>query len=330
MTILRNVNPACETREICLCVIYNHNYEKNIDKVELIYKGRFKNIYHLMPFYRGGRKNVLSVWGNSYFFSGFVAQGLHGFYDDKYSQYVFVGDDVMLDKTVNENSLRDKLTLSNGDGFTAKNIYGIESQHLASRWWIYPSFRNYLYSANGAQFKHLIPGIPTVISLHKKHGLKPRLFAKEEIQYLEKFLKKKRHFFKYDMQYDGHNIMELLENYVPKRQATEYVYPFAAGFSDFFVIPGDAIKNFAYYAGIFAAAGIFAEMAIPTGMVLTLENIKRPKDIRQHILNFTSTDSRRLDYVKDNHASMKNLWDNWPDDTLLIHPVKLSEWNVDV
>ena len=44
---------------VALIIIYNHQYNKNIDILERIYNGRFSNIYHLVPFYNGEKQNVI-------------------------------------------------------------------------------------------------------------------------------------------------------------------------------------------------------------------------------------------------------------------------------
>jgi hypothetical protein len=39
--------------KVALLVIYNHRYDKNITRVEALYKKRFSHIYHVVPFYDG-------------------------------------------------------------------------------------------------------------------------------------------------------------------------------------------------------------------------------------------------------------------------------------
>lgn len=75
--------------EVALIVIYNHQYNKNIDSVEKIYKGRFSNIYHLMPFYEGDKANVIPVCENSFYFQGYISQGYNTFFKEKYAHYFF-------------------------------------------------------------------------------------------------------------------------------------------------------------------------------------------------------------------------------------------------
>ena len=59
-----------------LVIIYNHHYPKNIERLDLIYKDKFKSIFHLIPFYSGEKSNVIPVYGNSFYFQGYIAEVL--------------------------------------------------------------------------------------------------------------------------------------------------------------------------------------------------------------------------------------------------------------
>ena len=96
---------------VALIIIYNHRYEKNIDVLERIYRGRFTDIFHLMPFYTGNKKNVIPVYENSMYFQGYVSQGLKAIFDEKYSHYLFVADDLILNPVINEATYEQYLKL---------------------------------------------------------------------------------------------------------------------------------------------------------------------------------------------------------------------------
>ena len=46
-----------------MIVIYNHNYEDNIERIEKIYSGKFNDIFHLISYYTGNREKVIRVYG---------------------------------------------------------------------------------------------------------------------------------------------------------------------------------------------------------------------------------------------------------------------------
>ena len=62
-------------KRIALVVIYNHRFDGNISIVEDLYRERFSNIFHLVPFYDGDRPDVIPVYENSFQFQGYIAQG---------------------------------------------------------------------------------------------------------------------------------------------------------------------------------------------------------------------------------------------------------------
>ena len=100
-----------EKKEVALIIIFNHRFDKNIDILEKIYRNRFSNIYHIIPFYDGDRPNVIPVYENSYCFQGYIAQGLKNYFSEKYSHYFFVADDLILNPEINENNFKEHLSL---------------------------------------------------------------------------------------------------------------------------------------------------------------------------------------------------------------------------
>src|SRR4030042_4685799 len=90
--------------KVALIIIYNHQYNKNIEILEKIYKDRFCNIYHLVPFYNGEKSNVIPVYENSHYFQGYIAQGFKIFYKKDYAHYIFIADDLILNPVINEKN----------------------------------------------------------------------------------------------------------------------------------------------------------------------------------------------------------------------------------
>lgn len=81
---------------VALVLIYNHQYNENIEKLEAIYGPRFDQIYHLVPFYEGDRPNVIPVYEKSHYFQGYIAQAFSSFFSAHYDHYLFVADDLLL------------------------------------------------------------------------------------------------------------------------------------------------------------------------------------------------------------------------------------------
>ena len=103
--------------DIALVILFNHNYEANIEKLQKIYEPRFSNIFFIMPFYKGDKSNVIPVYENSLYFQGYISKTLEKISNDKYSHYMFIGDDLILNPAINENNYKDFFKLNDRSGF---------------------------------------------------------------------------------------------------------------------------------------------------------------------------------------------------------------------
>ena len=59
-------------KKVALLVVYNHRNDRNIPRVQEIYKSRFSHIFHIVPFYDGhvDGEEVIPVYENSFYFEG--------------------------------------------------------------------------------------------------------------------------------------------------------------------------------------------------------------------------------------------------------------------
>jgi len=104
-------------------------------------------------------------------------------------------------------------------------------------------------------------------------------------------------------------------------------YPMAASYSDIAVISKYSIKKFCHYCGIFAASHLFVEWALPTSLVLACKKIVSEKDLTlQGRALWTKEDYEILEKYEQN---LKKLLDDFPQNYIYLHPIKLSKWNVD-
>ena len=102
-------------------------------------------------------------------------------------------------------------------------------------------------------------------------------------------------------------------------------YPLVLAGSDIAIVPSSAINKFCYYCGIFAAANLFTEMAIPTAMILSLDEIKVINDLdyKAAYLPHGNDDMGIIAKYKNNP---RGIMKNWPKNYLYVHPIKLSCW----
>ena len=117
---------------ICLVVIFNYRFDDNIPIIEKIYQDRFSRIYHMVPFYDGNKDNVIPVFEKSFYFQGYIPQAINTFFNDDFSHYLFVGDDVLLNPKINEHNILELLNLDDETAFLP-NYWGMLDQ-LSYKW----------------------------------------------------------------------------------------------------------------------------------------------------------------------------------------------------
>lgn len=303
------------SKEVCLFIIYNHRYDANIEKLEKIYGNRFSNIYHIMPFYNGDRKNVIPVYECSFRFQGYVTQALQ-LIQESYEQYFFIADDLILNPAINESNYKEWFHLNGRNAFITftKPLREMGGWAINRRfmdplpkfeWYsgtlwdkeIMPAEKAYAIAGQkGYDKEQFLVDIPMVWGARQKLKQYPRLIIL---------------FFK---------ILLLGKQQCP--------YPVWGGYSDIFIIPGEKIKEISHMLGVFAAMGLFVEMAIPTALQLLCENVTEAKDL-------SSTYGKSLWSLTDKQTigsqynyQYKTLEEKWDKSCLYIHPVKLSKWEV--
>ncbi|SHN09787.1 hypothetical protein [Polaribacter sp. KT 15] len=297
--------------KVALIIIYNHQYNKNIEVLDKLYGDRFSNIFHLVPFYKGTKENVISVYENSYYFQGYVSQGLSSFFKDEYVHYFFIGDDLLLNPKINESNYTENLKLDKDTSF----IPGFMSLHKLDFLWPHTKDAlNYNLSIDGIEAKSMLPNYEEAILLFKKFNLEidslkfEQLFNRPLLRYNFKALKR------------------FIAYHYKKRLNKEYnlSYPIVGSYSDIFVVSSNTIKDFCLYSGVFSATNMFVELAIPTAMVLSAKKIVTEKDLDlQGIALWSMEDYKILDKYNYNLNGLQN---DFPEKYLYIHPIKLSKW----
>ena len=154
--------------KVALIIIYNHQYNDNIDILEKLYKDRFSNIYHLVPFYTGDKTNVIAVYECSYYFQGYISQGLKSYFKQEYTHYFFVADDLLLNPIINENNYSEHLKLDTSTCFLPDFL----SLHEKEEWW--PSVGDAFYwrvTVPGIEAKDQLPDYEIAMQKFKQFGL---------------------------------------------------------------------------------------------------------------------------------------------------------------
>jgi len=300
--------------KVALIIIYNHQFNKNIDILEDIYKGRFSNIYHLIPFYNGDKSNVIPVYENSYYFQGYVAQAFNSFYKPEYTHYFFVADDMVINPILNENNYYTHLKLSAQTCF----LPNYKSFHDSAFW--VRTKEAYAYSMNlkGLEVQGQLPEYAEALRKFHEKGLEIEPLKYSQIwgpisspRNLGRTLFKDREWGR------------LLSSSILKVKY-DLPYPLVGGYSDIFVLSSDMIKDFCHYCGITATTKLFVEIAIPTIMVLTAKEIVTEKELAlQGMSLWTEKDYEVLEPFDND---LNKLMCNFPQNFMYLHPIKLSKW----
>ena len=306
--------------KVALIIIYNHQYNKNIDVLENIYSKRFSNIYHLVPFYYGEKQNVIPVYECSYYFQGYISQGLKSFYDEAFKHYFFIADDLILNPIINENNYAEHLKLNLNTCFIPGFIPLHDNKKLWAR--LGDAYR-WSINVSGVEAKNQLPDYEIALSKFKKFDLTLKPLRFNQIwktpnsikDFGRMILKDKYYFFRYLWS------MFFIADY-------PLSYPMLGSYSDIFVVSSDAIKQFCHYCGVFAATKLFVEIALPTSMVFSANEIVQEKDIElQGKALWTKEQLRELEIFG---SSLNQLFRAFPRTYLYLHPVKLSKWNTEL
>ena len=304
-----------------LVVMYNHKYEKNIPIIEAIYLGRFEEIFHLVPFHTGTQTNVISVYENSYYFQGYIAQGLRSFFRPHFMHYIFTADDLILNPAISSANYQAFFKLDAKSSF----IPQLDSLPADSTHWpgyregiLFDPFRKY-----GVEVRNELPPAQEAARLLQRHGVANGYFTFEHVYgrlrssvVPGRVEENVRRLGRY-----------LLDRLVHQGSLHRTKYPLARSYSDIAVISATCIKHFCHYCGVFAATDLFVELAIPTALALATDKIVTEKDLALRGKPLW-TEQEQLDELDEYGHQLDELFRRFPSDCLYIHPIKLSTWTL--
>lgn len=313
--------------KICLLVLFNHRYDKNLSVLDEMYKGRFSYIYYLVPFYDGDRKDVIPVFGRSIFFETYIAQAYNLLKDQGFDYFYIVADDMVINPSINENTFHDFFELEKGQSWIphlnrVKDIKHFWLGTLAA--YIYRPVQKYV------ETKEELPSVEEAVAKFETQGLMDPMHLSRKDVFGEFTLKTDYLVNKVRL---ALRILTRLRH--PFRESANLSYPIAASYSDTLLVSGETMPKFAHYCGVFGATSLFVEVAIPTALVLASDKkIKTEKDLPKSGRSYWKTaDNVFCDapsYTWDNlEKEYKNLDDmiaRFPQDAIYLHPVKLSKW----
>ncbi len=293
--------------KIALFILYNHRYDKNISRIEELYKEKFTFIYHIVPFYDGNKKNVLPVYESSYQFQSYIAQAYQQLQKtNEYTHYFIVADDMILNPAITEKNLFDFT------GIDEKSCFITDFRDLKHNINV-PLFCS--INKKGAEVKTILPKYGEAIEKIRLKGLftMPYTYVfliKYIFYWLFRFRIKKV-------------LMGLYYLFIGHKRKS--LYPIIWGYSDILIVTESAMQKFCTYCGCFAACNIFVEQALPTALILSAEKIVLKDQIKKDVISQLSVKERAKLEQKYNF-NLADLIRDFPSNTFFIHPIKLSQW----
>ena len=294
-------------KKIALLVVYNHRFDKNIPRVQNLYKDRFSSIYHIVPFYDGENPgvDVIPVYESSYYFEGYISQAYTHLKGKGFTHFFVIADDLILHPKVNEYNLWECVGANEDECFIPSKPKVF--QKLDYYWDSVYDAINYRVKQDGVEVEKILPSYDEAKQRLEKHGFPVgrvplKAFAPSDRLSCVRLMK---------------NLKGVLFRRTP-------IYPLVGCYSDIFMVTADVMESFCTYCGAFAATNLFVEVAVPSALVFSSDKIKFDDDLLLHDGSLWNDEVHRLDKYNNNLSSLMN---DFPSDKLFIHPVKLSKWN---
>lgn len=300
-----------------LIIIFNHRYDKNIAKLDLIYGHRFSDILYLVPFYDGNDSRVIPVYDSSYQFQGYIAQAAAKIKEHLSDHYVFIGDDLILNPDINENNIDQYFKLDKETSYidSAKDLANMVGWLFKERFLnAIDAFEKY----NGTEYKNELLDAELAFQRANEKGYQKNHIG---MKHLLNGCNTKKELIKRFLQHPKESFHLLCVG-------KELSYPLWGGYSDIFIISHMDFDNVTRMCGIFAAQRLFVEIAIPTSIMLNCQKIRFQKDLACKA-KIIWGDSEKQEIETIYNCNYSNLKNDWPADTSYIHPIKLSRWTIE-
>ena len=288
--------------KLALLVIFNHRFDKNIPIIDDLYKDKFSHVFHLVPFYDGDKENVIPVYETSYHFQSYISQAYTHLKDKGFTHYFIVADDMLINPKINENNLWDEIGVRKDECMYPSEFWIL--QQLKENWSWMDNVLHYKVKQKGVEIENILPS--------RKEA--ERKFAKFNIPTS-----------KIPLACIYQRPFKQLLFHLPRLPFSRTLdYPLVAGYSDIFMVTSTVMDDFCKYCGAFAATNLFVEAAIPTSLVLASDRIKFDKNLKLH---YGALWYDELHKFEEKYSfSLTKLLNEYPEDKLFLHPIKLSKW----
>ena len=336
---------------VALVVIFNHPHMANVDVLNGLYGDRFDSVIHLMPGYLGARPDVVGVVGNGQYFHAFIAQAYQHLASLDADQYVFIGDDLILNPRIHAGNVGEYFGLV-GDGCFVPFLMPLWEMdrylHLAHEAYTwrpdlpgYPGSR-YLPSKDEAEQRFAAAGYPVRAVARSVVDLPwfVRSRSATDSRKVPSGRQLSAPLAKLNADPRLRRLMvgaygSMVRPLQDRRPPVDLPYPLMGGYADIVVVARDHLARFSELCGAFSATNLFVELAVPTAMLLTTSDFVTEEDLPRRGLplgDIAVVGERhwhrgpRRDFAVEYGGDFEAFLADFPDDLLYIHPVKLSTW----
>lgn len=294
--------------KVALLIVYNHRFDGNIPRLNSLYAGHFSHVYHLVPFYDGGVPNVIPVYGNSYYFQTYVSQAYTHLKNKGFTHFFVVADDLILNPAINERNLWEITGLAHNECFMP---YFTPMNEGGKKWFWLANAIRYRLKQKGLEISQILPTREEAYKAMRSRKLEAEPLRRATFRHL---IWTKRHW----KEGFWSNLRLVF------RKSVELDYPMVHSYSDIYLITAEHMERFCTWCGAFAAGGLFVEIATPTALALTAAPVKNQRHLKLKGGARWGADIEKLSslYKRNLHT----LLENFPADTLYLHPIKLSKW----
>ena len=308
--------------KVCLVVIFNHRFDRNLPLLRKIYGARFSAIRFLMPFYDGADVDVIPVYESSHQFCGYLIQAYERLKDIPCTHFLFIGDDLIINPDFDETNFVARTNM-HGKKFLTTEIVPLNSTDKFRWYWSACSskpFYNPVTSWRGSLYSY----DEALAKFNEFFGAKyPETYGAD---------------FFGDPNLPGGNILGQWNNAeefssmvnlfkMLNENTFKIPYPMAMGYSDIFCVERGSLFEFSRLCGIFSAMKVFVEIAIPTAAVFTYKRDDVTFFPANSIQVFWGTD--RVAFENRFGKDFNRLYNEWDAQIAYVHPVKLSIWKMD-
>lgn len=314
------------TSDVALIILFNHRYDKNLPVLEELYKDRFTHRFYLVPFYDGNQENVIPVYGRSIFFESYIAQGAKTFIQKQFKHYLFIADDMIIHPQLNEQNYQDFFQVDKNQSFIPQLI---PLQEMKKFWIGSMSALFYKKKQKYIEAEQELPSEEIALQCMQRQEVDIRPLTRKEL------------FGEFTCKINtlANKARLLLRTYTflrhPFKKEYKLPYPCVGSYSDIALVDANSIQAFTHYCGVFGATCLFAEVAIPTALVLACQQrIQTEKTTHRKGRSYWISDeavfweSAESDValLEKRYKNLADLMQHFPDNQLYMHPIKLSKW----